>query len=298
MIARVFPRRTKATPTDPLAFIGPPPMFLPDISEVHVSVAFTWDMSYAEKLAKMWEPIAPVKMGGPAFDQPGGEFVPGRYLNPGYVITSRGCPNRCWFCSVWRREPELIELPIVDGHNVLDDNLLACSDHHINAVFRMLKRQKEKITFTGGLEAALLKPWHVNLINSIRLKRLYFAFDTPDDWEPLNDALNTLSENGFRVNRTQVRCYVLIGYPKDTITKARERLEAVLSLGIDPAAMLWRPETEKERLEREANMIPWKKLQRAYFRPAIMHSNPIEPANDTLPMIDAALEAAGVDAPK
>lgn len=29
MIARVFPRRTKATPSDPLAFVGPPPLFLP-----------------------------------------------------------------------------------------------------------------------------------------------------------------------------------------------------------------------------------------------------------------------------
>ena len=39
----------------------------------------------------------------------GGDFVPGRYLAPGYVITSRGCPNRCWFCSVWRREGALRE---------------------------------------------------------------------------------------------------------------------------------------------------------------------------------------------
>ena len=29
-IARVFPRRTKATPDDPLAFTGPPPKGLPD----------------------------------------------------------------------------------------------------------------------------------------------------------------------------------------------------------------------------------------------------------------------------
>ena len=44
-IARVFPRRTKATPDDPLAFTGPPPRGgLLDIEEVHVSVAFTYDM--------------------------------------------------------------------------------------------------------------------------------------------------------------------------------------------------------------------------------------------------------------
>ena len=88
-----------------------------DITEVHVSVAFTWDMERAERLAYAWERIAPVKMGGPAFNQPGGEFVPGRYLRDGYTITSRGCFNFCWFCAVWKREKGLTELPIHDGWN-------------------------------------------------------------------------------------------------------------------------------------------------------------------------------------
>ena len=54
-IARVFPRRTAATPEDPYAFTGPPPCGeLPDISEVHISVTFTYDMQKAERLADMW----------------------------------------------------------------------------------------------------------------------------------------------------------------------------------------------------------------------------------------------------
>lgn len=44
-IARVFPRRTRATPTDELAFTDIPPLLsMPEIDEVHVSVAFTYDM--------------------------------------------------------------------------------------------------------------------------------------------------------------------------------------------------------------------------------------------------------------
>lgn len=94
-IARVFPRRTAATPEDPYAFTGPPPCGeLPDISEVHISVTFTYDMQKAERLADMWSATGlPVRMGGPAFCEPGGAFVPGRYLKYGYVITSRGCPT-------------------------------------------------------------------------------------------------------------------------------------------------------------------------------------------------------------
>ena len=66
-IARVFPRRTKATPSDPMAFTGPPPRIgLPPIDKVHVSVAFTYDMTDAEDLAYQWEVIAPVEIGSGA----------------------------------------------------------------------------------------------------------------------------------------------------------------------------------------------------------------------------------------
>ena len=55
MIARVFPRKTTATPIDEYAFIGEPGLFIPDdITEVHVSVTFTWDIPLAERLARIW----------------------------------------------------------------------------------------------------------------------------------------------------------------------------------------------------------------------------------------------------
>jgi hypothetical protein len=169
MIARVFPRRTRATPTDEYTFTGEPTWFLPLISEVHVSVAFTYDLPRAEKLARAWERVAPVKIGGPATGMPGGDFIPGRYLAEGYVITSRGCPNRCWFCSVPKREGGLRELPIREGWNVLDDNLLACSDDHIRAVFMMLRGVRHhRVEFTGGLEAARLKPWHAESLHNMQ----------------------------------------------------------------------------------------------------------------------------------
>ena len=70
-IARVFPRRTQMSPEDPLAFFDVPPTPYPEVSEVHVSVAFTYDIPRAGELARAWAPVAPVKIGGPAFGQPG-----------------------------------------------------------------------------------------------------------------------------------------------------------------------------------------------------------------------------------
>lgn len=262
----MFPRTTKATPRDELCFFDAPGMFLPEINEVHVSVVFTYDLPRAEWLADQWRHIAPVKIGGPALSEPGGEFIPGMYIKPGYVITSRGCPNRCWFCSVWRREGEEIrELPITEGNNVLDDNLLACSDEHIRGVFAMLKRQKYgRPMFTGGLEAARLKDWHVELLREIRPKEVFFAYDTPDDYEPLVEAGKKLLSAGFTTASQVLRCYVLIGYPGDTFTKAEERLMQVVRAGFLPMAMLYRDNQGKVSAE-------WARFQRSWARPAIVN---------------------------
>lgn len=264
MIARVFPRRTKATPRDPYAFIGEPGLFVPDnISEVHISVTFTWNIPEAERLAHAWSRIAPVKIGGPAMGTRGEEFVGGMYIRDGYVIASRGCPNKCWFCTVWRRDGhEVRELPIVDGWNILDDNILACSEGHIKSVFAMLKRQKTRAQFTGGLEAKRLKRWHCELLADLHPKQMFFAYDTPDDWEPLIQASKLLDEHGI-LNRTQCRCYVLIGWNGDTFEHAEYRLKRVVSLGMFPMAMLFRDHEGKTDVE-------WRRFQRLWARPALI----------------------------
>lgn len=75
-IVRVFPRRTSATPDDPLAFSGPPPKGgVGEVDEIHISVAFTYDMEKAERLAEQWSSTGLlVRLGGPAFNTPGGRI--------------------------------------------------------------------------------------------------------------------------------------------------------------------------------------------------------------------------------
>jgi len=267
-IIRVFPRRTKATPTDELAYFGPPDLFA-EADEVHISVTFTYDLKRAEELEKQWRHVAPVKIGGPATGMRGEGFTPGMYLKNGYVITSRGCPNRCWFCSVWKREgQEIRELTIKPGWNVLDDNLLACSDEHIKDVFSMLRLQKKAPQFTGGLEAARLKPWMAQELKDMKPKQLFFAYDTPDDLDPLRAAGELLLGVGFTKASHSLRCYVLCGYPKDTMDAAADRMIEAMEAGFTPMAMLWKD--EQGRTDRE-----WRRFQRTWARPAIVHGRTI-----------------------
>jgi hypothetical protein len=263
-IARVFPRRTNGTPIDSLAFIGDPGLFPPEVDAVHISVSFSWDIPEADRLFRSWSSVAPTEIGGPAIGMPGADFTPGMYLKHGYVITSRGCPNRCWFCSVPEREGLGIrEYPITEGFNILDDNLLACSDSHILQVFEMLKRQKQRAQFTGGLEAARLQDWHINLFADLKPEQMFFAYDTPNDYEPLALAANKLKEAGF--NRHCLRCFVLIGYKGDTIEKAEKRLLSVVDLGMFPSAMPYRDKTGI----RDNN---WMKFQKKWSRPASIYA--------------------------
>ena len=270
----MFPRRTNATPVDALAFVGPPGLFRPEVDVVHISVTFTWDIWRAEEVAEAWvhAKVAPVIMGGPALGQRGEAFTPGRYLRPGYVITSRGCPNRCWFCSVPSREGPVRELPIAEGNNLLDDTLLACSDEHIRAVFDMLKIQKfGRIMFTGGLEAARLRPWHVEAIAALHPKQVFMAYDTPDDYEPLARAARLFQEAGIRPQSHTLRAYVLVGWPDDTMDKAEARLQSVLALGVMPMAMLWRDDAGRRDPAWIKFVWPWSRAPIAAAKVALGH---------------------------
>lgn len=276
-IARVFPRKTNATPIDEYSFSGTfkrtgewvpplPQLFMPPIDEVHISVTFTYDLQRAEWLVKQWEQVATVKVGGPALNAPGGEFVPGMYLKPGYVFTSRGCNNKCWFCDAWRREGPTRELQVIHkGNNVLDSNLLQCSDRHIKAVFEMLKHQQYgRPMFTGGLEAARLKDWHVEGLRDLHPKEVFFAYDTPEKYEPLLEAGRKLLAAGFTTTAQSLRAYVLIGYPKDTFEKAEKRLMDTIRAGFLPMAMLYRDKDDQRDPE-------WARFQQFWARPATVN---------------------------
>jgi hypothetical protein len=93
----------------------------------------------------------------------------------------------------------------------------------------------------------------------LRPEQLFCAYDTPDDLEPLIEAGKKLYRADF--TRRHCRCYVLIGYPKDTLDGAEQRLVAAWCAGFMPMAMLWADGGEQSR--------DWKTLQREWARPAI-----------------------------
>ncbi len=257
-IARVFPSKTKWTPDDDLAFFGDPGLWRPDADEIHISVTFSWNIENGKRLKKSWERFyKTVRLGGPAFGDPGGEFVPGMYLKKGMTITSRGCPRKCEFCHVPEREGALRLLEIKPGWVLQDNNILACPRPHIEKVFEMLRGQK-KVSFQGGLDIRILKKWHVELFASLpSLDSMFFAYDLP-----LEKQLARTGELMADFKRDKKRCYVLIGWRDDTPESAEIRLRKVWSYGFLPFAMFYQGEAQQVKTRE------WSSLQRTWARPA------------------------------
>ncbi len=280
-VARVFPRRTAMTPTGEDVYVGLPELFMPKYDEVHISVAFTWDLERAYKLAHEWKPYTvTVRVDGPACGLRGEDFKAGVFLKKGVAITSRGCPNNCSFCFVPKREGKIRELPIVEGNIIQDNNLLACSKEHLRRVFAMLKTQKH-IDFSGGLEASRITNKIAKQLRELSIYQIWLAYDSPNAEKPLKKAVQILNryfyreviENGKKIKiplRDKIRCYVLIGYKGDTLEKAENRLRRAWEIGTLPFAMKYRPlnqQWDDTYLFKERD---WNLLARQWTRPAIM----------------------------
>lgn len=262
---RVFPRKTKWTPDDDLSFIGDPPNFFkPDEQPVMVSCTFTYDIPEAIRLKNAWSvQYMNVKIGGPAFGDPGGQFEPDMFVKSGVTITSRGCIRRCPWCLVPEREGKIRELDIKPGHIIQDNNILACSRSHIESVFDMLSNQKKSASFNGGIDTRLLMPWHRSLFEAIRINEIWVACDSIGSIRHLDRSLDII---GF-LPRKKRRCYVMIGFDSEPYEMAKRRLETVYSMGFMPFCQLYQPSGGKTYYSEK-----WRLLAKKWSRPAAYES--------------------------
>lgn len=253
------------SPLDKDAYFNKPDLFTPNYDEIHISVSFSWDIEKARWLKEQWGYIAPVKIGGPSIDgEPTNGFKAGVYLKKGTTITSRGCPNHCPWCFVRRGLIELDNFP--EGNVIQDNNLLACSDDHLNKVFQMLSHQK-RIDFCGGLEPSRITDKIIDKLRGLSVYQLWLSYDQADAEKPLTKAIEKLKKH-FR--RNQIRCYVLIGFYGDDLESAEARLKKALDLGALPFAMRYRAPKTEWKDSFLFNAREWNLLARKWTRPAIM----------------------------
>lgn len=229
--------------------------------EVWISVVFTWDTALAESMANYYQNIvgAVVKLGGPAYGDPGGEFTPGLFTAPGVTITSRGCPKQCPWCYVPKREGGLRYLEIKEGNCIQDNNIIACNKAHKDKVWAMLRKQRG-VSLRGGLDAHFLKDEDVESIRGLRLADLFLAYDHDNNRSVALRAISKFRRAG--VPQSKIRCYALVGFDGDTIEAAEDRCRHIYAYGGMPFAQLYDKCAD-------ADLTEWKRMARRWSRPAI-----------------------------
>lgn len=288
-ILRVFVKKTSYTPDDDMVIIGGPPLpgLIPEHDEVHISVAFTWDMDAAEELMFQWQAATdkPVRIGGPAYKSMVNGFQPGLYVRKGILFTSRGCNNNCRFCGVREIEGTLVELPVHEGNVIQDNNFLQCSRTHKDKVFEMLRTQRG-ICFRGGLQCNLIDDHFIENIQQLRIAELWLACDTDKSLPAFKEACAKLTRAGF--NRNKIKCYSLIGHDMEA-EEARNR--EIFLAGAMPFSQLERDFTRtKTEYSKE-----WKAFERQWQRPAatVAHMKKVMSGVDELIMFDNRAEKNG-----
>lgn len=212
---------------------------------LYISMSFTWLLKEAREVAKSHK--GKVVIGGPGAILMKDKIDFAEYRestcynvlamhNPLATFTSRGCVRNCPFCAVPRIEGEFRELNSwIPAPIVCDNNIFACSKSHFKRVIESIA-QFDYIDFNQGLDARLLKDYHIEEFKKLKGIKIRFAFDHIGIESKVHDAIELCRKNGFK----DFGIYVLIGF-NDTPEEARYKLEKVRQWGIFPNPMRYQP---------------------------------------------------------
>ena len=176
-----------------------------------------------------------------------------------YGFLTRGCPRGCKFCIVAGKEGRK-SVKVADltefwhgqrNIKLLDPNLLACPDHL--DLLQQLVNSRAYVDFTQGLDIRLTTDDSVALLNRMRVKRLHFAWDDPnDDLVPCFDRFAAMYR---RKDRSVKIVYVLTNFGS-TLDQDLYRIYTLRDLGYDPYVMIYdKPHAPRDirRLQRWCN---------------------------------------------
>jgi hypothetical protein len=174
-----------------------------------------------------------------------------------YVFTSRGCPNRCAYCAVWRLEANTVIVPNWKEHiikdrpyvMISDNNLSAQPIEHIEEICNFISENKKSVVFDNGFDCKHINEKMANLLSKLKFVRvgLRLAFDRIEEDGVFQEAIRKLKEAG--VPKGSLMAYVLFNF-KDTPKDAIYRAEECVRLGIRPYPQKYTPLNKTSRSEK------------------------------------------------
>lgn len=176
------------------------------------------------------------------------------------LITSRGCPFQCSYCAsnllhshLEFRSPTGIVHEIQHWYSFkgirqfvfYDDALLAHADSHFVPLMKELKKEKLDLVFhtPNALHAGYITRQIADLMFENHFKNIWLGFETSDhelqrktggkiDNSQFERTVRYLFKSGF--SPSQIRAYVLVGIPGQSIQSILESIQWVAETGIKP----------------------------------------------------------------
>lgn len=208
-------------------------------------------------------------------------------------FTQRGCRLRCSFCVVPKKEGAMREAASVydiwrgEGHPrellLLDNDFFGQPNWRDR--FREILGGRFKVSFNQGINARFLTDEAAEAIasmdyrdDSMKVKRIYTAWDNLKDEERLFAGLNRLVKYGVKPDHIMV--YILCGYWLGETHEHREhRRKALRDFGARPYPMPYVRTEELVGFQRWVigaydKRIPWREWSEAHCRPERLRSAP------------------------
>jgi hypothetical protein len=183
--------------------------------------------------------------------------IGGFFENAMILFTTRGCPNKCSYCMVWRLEKEHKIIPSweenirkSDRRNciILDNNFLSFSIDHVKKVIDCLNIHKKRVLFNNGVDCRLIDEKNAKLLASLFYIRNGFriAFDRMEDDGYYQRAMEKMIKAGLKIKGNSYT-YVLFNF-NDTPQEAYYRAKECWKYGSNPYLMRYRPLNQLKKI--------------------------------------------------
>ncbi|MCP4641998.1 MAG: hypothetical protein GY851_16265 [bacterium] len=272
--------------------LAPTPWFSSQVDLAYVSSVFSWNRAHAEALAQRYPTV---ERGGTGFGLDNALPAEVEAICPDYNLydidygmgfLTRGCPRRCSFCVVPRKEgaPRVVAGldDIINPHSnfvvLLDNNFLAMPDWAL-ATLREMAARGLVVNFSQGLDIRLVTPEIARALAAVNFrnarntrKRLTVAFDHVELERMFRRGVGFLMDAG--IAPTYLQAYVLCGHDT-TFEEDMHRVRILQDLGIDPYVMVYRdpasgeknPDWRLRHFARWVNARLWRSVPWGEYRP-------------------------------